>query len=519
MKKHFILFLFIACSSFVYSQTFIREIIPNPSPPIAGFMKAIEYPDGHVLFGTAVKSSYPYSTLLVMLNSIGDTTWTREIDSVWLVNNYQKGMISPTSEGGCIILGRAYNDDFFQLTRLDAMGNHLWTKDYQVNSNTDLDTLIGVVQTKDSGFTFMGRTTIPWGNSGFSFVKINSMGDTLWTRKYITYDDEIIDFAEAPDSGFYFIGSNGSSGTLAKTDRDGYVLWRKKYSLSAGIICFREISTIRIDTILIEASQYSYTAKNGLVELSASGAILNSTETDINSSPISSFLCDDGRVAISQNAGKLCLLDQNLNLIWRKKYIVNSWMSMYGSMLDVTQKSDGNFWIFGKYDDGNNYGTSFFNTDSLGYAPCFTFTDASFTHTPYSLVVDTLPIWQEEKYPFTIHSRFPVHSRSVSITELCNVSKNEINETESLFLYPNPASSQLTIDNKSAEGWVQPGGQYVIKQISIYNMIGEKILSMDQANDSKVQNVNLDVSGFRPGVYFVSIETEKGIVTQKLIKQ
>ena len=52
--------------------------------------------------------------------------------------------------------------------------------------------------------------------------------------------------------------------------------------------------------------------------------------------------------------------------------------------------------------------------------------------------------------------------------------------------------------------------------IHIYNMLGEEMLKLERiANSEKA----IDVSTWNAGVYFVEVETEKGIVRKKLVKQ
>ncbi len=83
-------------------------------------------------------------------------------------------------------------------------------------------------------------------------------------------------------------------------------------------------------------------------------------------------------------------------------------------------------------------------------------------------------------------------------SEVQEMGKGDIN------ISPNPATNQFTIENF----------QLRIDVIHIYNVLGEEVLERI-VNSEKA----IDVSTWNAGVYFVEVETEKGIVRKKLVKQ
>lgn len=88
----------------------------------------------------------------------------------------------------------------------------------------------------------------------------------------------------------------------------------------------------------------------------------------------------------------------------------------------------------------------------------------------------------------------------------CNTSGlNTIDEENvSITLYPNPAKENVNISSSTT-----------IKEISVYNMIGEKIFNRKINN----KNSNLDVSSYDKGSYIVRLITDNGIQTKKIIIQ
>lgn len=80
---------------------------------------------------------------------------------------------------------------------------------------------------------------------------------------------------------------------------------------------------------------------------------------------------------------------------------------------------------------------------------------------------------------------------------------NEVYTTESLKIYPNPASSSFTVE--SSEN---------IRNYAVTSMNGQIV----ESGDGNQQNfIDIDSDNYLPGMYIVTITTSKGIVTEKII--
>lgn len=86
-------------------------------------------------------------------------------------------------------------------------------------------------------------------------------------------------------------------------------------------------------------------------------------------------------------------------------------------------------------------------------------------------------------------------------------STNDISEDNSFSIFPNPATSELKIENAELR----------IERIEIYNVLGEIIYDMCLA--SNVQHLTINVSNLNSGLYFVHIKTDKGFHATKFVKQ
>jgi len=79
-------------------------------------------------------------------------------------------------------------------------------------------------------------------------------------------------------------------------------------------------------------------------------------------------------------------------------------------------------------------------------------------------------------------------------------------DVSSFSISPNPATSYLTINN----------GKSIIQSIHIYNVLGEEVLKLERITNSEKA---IDISMWNAGVYFLEVETEKGLTSKKFVKE
>jgi hypothetical protein len=101
-----------------------------------------------------------------------------------------------------------------------------------------------------------------------------------------------------------------------------------------------------------------------------------------------------------------------------------------------------------------------------------------------------------------------MHLYSIAPCDLPNSTENYSNEESSIILFPNPATSEIRIENQDSR----------IEAVEIYDVVGGKVFSEKQESRTRNQ-VNIDVSFLAAGIYFVRVRVENGSVTRKLIKQ
>jgi len=147
-----------------------------------------------------------------------------------------------TTDGGYIIVGTAYyygagNDDVY-LIKTDSLGDTLWTHTY---GGTGEDIGLDVRLTTDGGYIIVGWTNGSFTGNGVYLIKINSVGDTLWSKTYggpALMTDAGYEVQQTNDGGYVIIGntnnypSSGRSIYLIKTNAFGDTMLTKSYHAS-----------------------------------------------------------------------------------------------------------------------------------------------------------------------------------------------------------------------------------------------------------------------------------------------
>lgn len=206
--------------------------------------------DGDFVGGTA----FGYDCWIIKLDAAGAVLWKRRYGGS---ENDIPRDIQRTSDGGYIVAGASQSNDGsvwgnhgeydYWLLRLDANGDTLWTK---CLGGKDEDLAYSVRQTSDNGYIVSGQSRSNdqnvWGNHGgvdFWIVKLDSSGDTLWTKCLGgTKDDHGHTVLQTVDGGYIVGGSSksndgdvsGHHGDSTKADvwivklsSTGDILWQK----------------------------------------------------------------------------------------------------------------------------------------------------------------------------------------------------------------------------------------------------------------------------------------------------
>jgi hypothetical protein len=164
----------------------------------------------------------------------GDTIWTKTYGGI---GSDLAREIQPTSDGGFIVVGdyEMVEDgtNGIYLLRLNSSGDTLWTR---VHCYGPYSIGRSVMETSEGGFVLGGYSNQPEENGHFYLMKTDSNGDTLWTHRYggDSYSEaECI--RPTDDGGFILVGTidsitaGGVVGYAVKTDSAGNSEWEQTY--------------------------------------------------------------------------------------------------------------------------------------------------------------------------------------------------------------------------------------------------------------------------------------------------
>lgn len=102
------------------------------------------------------------------------------------------------------------------------------------------------------------------------------------------------------------------------------------------------------------------------------------------------------------------------------------------------------------------------------------------------------------------YSVFSIYPRSINdVVFVAGV--EHLNNQNDLHVYPNPVINKVTIENNTE-----------IKAISLFNILGSKVMEVNPSNNSKIE---LDLNSLEKGIYMMKIQYSNYSETVKLIKQ
>jgi len=175
--------------------------------------------------------SFPF---LIKVDSMGDTVWSKIYESDF---NCLANCIAASHDGGCFLGGWIEEIDMrigMFAMRVDSLGDTLWTKKIIGDS---YDYGYSIVATGDDGCVLAGCTFSGGAVEGdVLIVKLDCDGDTIWTKAYGGLEwDQAYSIAATPDGGFIVTGYTDSYGAgyrdlyLLRLDSFGDTLWTRVY--------------------------------------------------------------------------------------------------------------------------------------------------------------------------------------------------------------------------------------------------------------------------------------------------
>ena len=370
--------------------------------------------------------------------------------------------IIPTADGGFLLGGYENTIDHLLLTKVNSLGNVQWSKDYPATLYPRT-----VVETNDGGYMIYGyRNTLP------KLMKVDSIGVPVFQKSYLiggSCSTCMTYYNMAAISGGYLLSgidnnpTGGRSPFFIKTDTMGNVLWYKIYN------AFQNTQDM-LALCLGVNNNNEY-------------IVMGQKPDALNVMHLFYFLTD--------SSGNMKWYRQRQQGAPHTPYVLTPY---------------GNDFFYG----GDNYdGGSIAHLDSamngicdyislnpesdtatvnqIGNVPVYSTRAITLVPLPYSFTFDSV------LYD-TILCPSPL---VVSVTEN-NKEKNDI------LIYPNPSSGKFQVTSSKSQ----------VTSMDVYNLYGEKTVAVAGSSGSEIQ---IDISNQPDGIYFVRVNTEKGVTGKKII--
>ncbi len=185
---------------------------------------------GYIVVGRTMSfGAGSYDCYVVKTDSAGSVLWSQTFGGG--MSDYARS-VQLTSDGGYIIAGNTgsfgQGESDFYLLKIDEMGDSLWTRTY---GGTDIDAASAVQQTQDGGYILAGYTySFGTGGSDCYLVKANNLGATVWSNTIGSMGNEFAwAVQQTSDLGYIMVGRSSDGLYLVKTTTSGDSVWARTY--------------------------------------------------------------------------------------------------------------------------------------------------------------------------------------------------------------------------------------------------------------------------------------------------
>jgi hypothetical protein len=451
---------------------------------------------GYILAGSSVSNDGDLTInkgagdyWIVKIDSVGTLEWQKSYGGS---ENDEAYSIQQTTDGGYIVAGMSNSNDGdindhngsvtisdYWVLRLDNLGNIIWKKSY---GGFAADIAYAVRQTNDGGFIVAGDS-----GGNYWIVKIDALGVVQWDKLLGGNGFDIAySVQQTADGGYVVSGStNSSDGDVSvnkggldywvvKLDSLGNIIWEKSYggsnhdnlpsvrnTLDNGfIVC--GISNSNDGDVsqninntgglwVVKTNQLGDILWEKFIDSISLGGGLPWTVNDVLHISLNNGVVIAGKTNYNNSMYWIGLLDAQGNQIWTK--------TMGGSGIDdaraVVQNSDGSYLVAGHTNSSDG---------------------------DVSLNKGMSDFWV------------------VKLSAV--VSIDEIENTPSISIYPNPTNGIFTISSTEQ-----------INEVEVFNVLGKAVYSKKVTS----KNIMVDLTPFPKGLYLVQLKTNMNSVTKKIV--
>ncbi len=426
------------------------------------------------------------SIYLIKTDSLGHHEWSKTIGSA---NNDISCSIEISNDANYFVSGfsnwniqKGYDG---YLAKVDNLGNIIWTKSYGGN---DWDFIYNSCIMPDGGLMLCGETySDSNGGSDCYLIRTDSNGDTLWTKKIGTVNDDAFYSVEQKNNRIYVVGktyntaTNKSDASIYKLDFLGNILQQNLLGNTLEDNIFYDITLTSNCDILLCGHRYTNTSENYILR-----------KIDTTSLALINQITD------GQNIHFVCVLDGNNNDIYALSTSIGG---LGGLSAEYFRYNSGfNFAAHANFggigDDGAN---KIIRTTKgyaiIGWTKSYGNQNSSVDENVYLIVFNKANLVNDY---FLLINEFQDNLSPVNIHE----NSNSIHKT---IVYPNPFYSLFVIkfDDTSFEN----------KTVS-YHLFDNSGKLVDEKSLTVFDNrIIVDRNNLSPGIYTYRIKLNSNIIS------
>ncbi len=520
MNKFVFILFFLSFLPCMNAQSVFQRIYGNST---LNYLWDIEntHDGGYYILG--IGNSTVNITTLTKINQSGQIIWSRQYTTSF--GNYGLDIIG-TADSGLLITGICYsgsNPSTIYLAKLDSLGGVQWMKQYS-DTVGNYHEGVKVIIDYDGNYIVGGSTlTNGYENSAIYIIKVNSLGDTIFTRKMNNpYRNTLRDIILTQDSSYLVTGSmityDSSNMTsiqhivLAKFNKNGQLDFARTYVDSlynVGIksletapgeyitLCYKPYGTIYYDeTIIVKTNDAGNILWQKAIYTNMSGG--HFVAEDLLQTPDNGFLmCGSAGYYFSHNncdssSSVLVKTDSVGNVSWAKSYGVAH--HNYGASAHFIRNAINSGYLMGGgirapygYSNSDMY---LLKTDNSGDAGC-NYVNVTIASVPIQLKQDSFSMQGSGMLVSTgslIDSTYFLND-----TLLCQIFTGVETDQDSfsLMVFPNPTNDILYILNIN----YNTSKNY---RFELFDITGKKV----KESSLNYEKQHLSLKYLMPGIYF-----------------
>lgn len=441
-----------------------------------------------------------------------------------------------TPDGGLIIGGSSYSgvsgdktkplkgSGDYWVIKIDANGNFLWDQDY---GGLNFDRLSSIRMTSDQGYIIGGSSLSPAGgdksqgnwdptqaSEDFWIIKIDSLGNIMWEKTYggLTID-RLLSIRQCADGGYFAAGmsNSGIGGNKSDSTKGNFDYWLLRLDYKGNLLWDKDYGSTNADLL-------------GAMEITNDqGCILGG----ISMTGISGDKSDSGCTSWDYWVVKV---DSSGNIQWDKDFGGNQVEDDLGQILKT---QDDGFLICG----ASYSPISCDKTDAnLGREQSWAIKIDSTGNTLWSRTLQTFFPNSDDESCFAVQTKDDgyafanstqgLHYQGDKNSNTCgdfdywlikfsdpniNTGINNAPTGNTLFsISPNPFQNAISISS----------GERSLKnfEIFVFNMLGQNVFHSKNISPGGDQNLTLDLSFLKEGLYNLVIKSDTQITTLKIVK-